>query len=74
MPLKSLDQQQFSEMQTWHDYFAQLAVDNWVQTETLCSQAEAEGYVLSDDDEQYLTQTLDSLNEYAASNGYSSAN
>ena len=68
------DQQQFSETQTWHDYFAQLAVDNWVQTETLCSQAEAEGYVLSDDDEQYLTQTLDSLNEYAASNGYSSAN
>lgn len=68
------DQQQFSETQTWHDYFAQLAVDNWVQTETLCSRAEAEGYVLSDEDEQYLTQTLDSLNEYAASNGYSSAN
>lgn len=64
------DQQSYSETETWHDYFVEMAASNWMQTELICSLAEQEGYQLTEADEEYMTQTMESLKEYAEENGY----
>lgn len=67
------DQQSYSETETWNDYFVSMAASNWMQTELLCAQAEQEGYQFTETDEQYMTQSMESLNQYAEENGYGTA-
>lgn len=67
------DQQMATETMSWHEYLSSMALENWSQTMTLCDAAEAQGYVLSTEDEEYLTGTLSSLESYAAQAGYADA-
>lgn len=67
------DQQSYSETETWNDYFVAMAASNWMQTELLCSMAEQEDYQFTEADEEYMTQTMESLNQYAEENGYGTA-
>ena len=61
------------EEMTWHDYLLSTAKTNLSTTVTLANAARAEGMTLSDENKQELDDTMASLKEYAASNGYSSA-
>lgn len=67
------DQQMATGTMSWHEYLSSMALDTWMQTMTLCDEAEARGYVLSDEDEEYLTGTMSSLESYAAQAGYADA-
>lgn len=64
------DQQYATETQTWHDYLSTMALSTWMQTMTLCDEAEKNGYVLDDADQAYLDDSMDSLAAYAQQAGH----
>ena len=67
------DQQWASEEETWHQYLSSMAVYTWQQTILLCREAEANGFALSAEDEEYLETSIGQLDSYAADSGYASA-
>ena len=64
------DQQMATDTMTWHDYLSNIALENWMQTKTLCDEAEKNGYVLSDADQAYLDDSMASLATYAEKAGH----
>jgi parvulin-like peptidyl-prolyl isomerase len=59
-----------TDTMTWHDYLSNIALENWMQTKTLCDEAEKNGYVLSDADQAYLDDSMASLATYAEKAGH----
>ena len=70
---KPFDQQPFDETQTWHEYLSSMAVYTWHQTKLLCQDAQANGFTLGAEDEEYLRTNIDQLDTYAVDNGYADA-
>ena len=64
------DQQMATDAMTWHDYLSTMALENWKQTMTLCDEAQKNGYVLADDDQAYLDDSMESLKSYSQMAGY----
>ena len=67
------DQQLATDSQTWHEYLSTMALENWKQTTMLCDEAQKNGYVLSDEDQAYLDDSMASLTSYAEKAGYDKA-
>ena len=67
------DRQSAAADQTWNDYFAQMAVDTWYQTETLKRAALAENHTLAPEEQDYLGNARTMLDAYAATSGYADA-
>ena len=68
------DQQLATDNMTWHEYLSSMALENWKQTVLLCDEAEKNGFVLSDEDQAYLDESMGSLSSYAAQAGYDDPN
>lgn len=66
------DQQQMDDAHNWNQYLGSMSIYTWQQTELLCEAAEAAGFTLTDEDENYLQGSVDSLTSYATENGYAS--
>ena len=56
---------------TWEDYFRYVAKSNMLRAYAMEKAAEEAGFTFDDDMQAELTGTMDSLNAYASSNGYS---
>ena len=70
---KALDQQFYDEENgiTWADEFVNTAKENAKSVYGIADEAAANGYTLSQDDEDYLDSQMDTLSTYAALYGYS---
>ncbi len=64
------DQQMASQTQTWHQYLAEMAVEAWHQTDMLYNEAVNAGHRLDEAGEQYLADSREALETYAAEAGY----
>lgn len=71
-PSKPLDEQQYSEEQTWDDFFEQSALDSIQQNAMLCDAANAEGYTLTDSDKANIETTISNAKNAANERGYDS--
>ncbi len=69
---KPLKTQQYSEDQTWDDYFKEVALNNMKQCAVLNDAAAAEGYVISADAQASIDQSVAQARDEAVSNGYGS--
>ena len=70
---KPFDQQLADEETNWHQYIGKMAVECWSETQTLCAKAREEGYELKPEEQQYLDTLGTSMEAYAASNQYGTA-
>lgn len=70
---KSLSSQQYTEDQTWADYFKESAQSSMKEMTALYDDAIKNGFELSDDDKTSLQSTLDSFETGYADAGYASA-
>ncbi len=66
-----LDKQQYSEDQTWAEYFEGQAIDSLKQMTILNDMADKEGWELSSAQRQEISSHIESLKSAAASNNYS---
>ena len=66
-----LDKQQYSETQTWADYFEEEALDHMKQMTILNDMADKEGWELSSAQKQEINSQIESLKTAAANNNYS---
>ena len=75
-PELPLDEQVYDETtgQTWQDYFQSEAENSLVWAYSLYDLAKEEGLTLSEEDEQTITETMDSFRQAATDYGYSTAN
>ncbi|MBP5167205.1 MAG: peptidylprolyl isomerase [Oscillospiraceae bacterium] len=71
---RPLSEQQYSDTQTWDDYFRESAVDNLVQVAALWDKGHAEGYPESDDFKLAADSAVDSLRTASSEAGYRSFN
>ena len=58
------DQQTLDGIQSWHQYFSEMAVDTWMQTMRLCDEADKAGFALSDAELEYLSASVDAIDNY----------
>ncbi len=68
---KPLDEQQYSETQTWESFFEEQAFDQLKQLTVLNDMADAEGWELTADQKYEIDSQIDALKSAAASNNYS---
>ena len=71
---KPLNQQQYSDTQTWADFFMDSALTNARNTYAVYDEAIAKGYTLSDSDQTTIDTNMSMLQLYASMRGYSSVN
>jgi hypothetical protein len=71
---KPLSEQQYSDTQTWDDYFRESAVDNLVQIAALWDKGHAEGYPESDDFKAAADHAVDSMRAAATEAGFKNFN
>lgn len=64
-----LDQQQYSEDQTWADYIYAQTLDNMKQITALCDDAAANGYTLSDEQRAEIDGQVANIGYYASTYG-----
>lgn len=69
-PSTALDKQQYSETQTWDDYFEEAALLNMQQSAMLYDAAVAEGYTLTDEEKATIDTTLSTAKTTAAEMGF----
>ncbi|MCD8240401.1 MAG: peptidyl-prolyl cis-trans isomerase [Oscillospiraceae bacterium] len=62
----ALDEQQYSETQTWADYLLEETLSNMQQITALYDAAIANGYTLTEDDEATVADQLSSIELYAS--------
>lgn len=67
-----LDEQEYSEGYSWHDYFIDEAIDDMTEIQILNEMAEADGFELSDEDTDEYEEELEEIQTYWSENGYSS--
>lgn len=73
-PNKPLDEQQYSDEQTWADYVWELAQKSMVQITALYDAAKANGYQLPAEEVANIDAQLAALDTYAVQYGYDNAN
>ena len=64
----ALNQQQYSETQTWADYLLERTIENMKQVTALYEQATANGYVLTEEDRSNIDAQMASMEQAAAQN------
>jgi hypothetical protein len=69
---KPLKAQQYSEDQTWDDFFKEAALNNMKQCAALNDAAKAEGYTISADAKASIDASIQQARDEAVSNGYGS--
>ncbi len=69
---KSLADQDYSEDQTWREYFLDQALANMKQVQALCDAGEAEGFELPEEYQTQYDEAVSSLETSWQTNGYSS--
>ena len=69
-PSRPLDEQQYTNDQTWAEYLNEATVANMKQITALYDEAVKNGYVLSEDDKAAIESNISTLSIYAANNGY----
>lgn len=67
----ALSKQQYSEEQTWAEYFTQLAIDSIQQVKALSQEARANGRELSDEGRLAVENAITSFKSYASQNSMS---
>ena len=67
-----LDEQEYADGQTWHDYFLESAVDTLTQVQMLNEAAEAAGFVLSDEERTEYDESVAEFETAWEDYGYSS--
>jgi hypothetical protein len=65
-----LDQQSYSDTQTWEDYFMESACSSIIQIEALKAEAEAAGFTMPEDYQEEFDSTIDSMADYALQSGF----
>ena len=70
-PSKPLDEQQYSESQTWDEYIEEVALDAIVESAKLYDAAMAEGYTLSAEEKASIEATISDAKASANQIGYS---
>ncbi len=73
-PNKALDQQKYSDTQTWADYFKELALSNLQQTAILLDGAKSVSLKLSDDTKKEIETVIDGYKKTYKSSGFASLN
>lgn len=73
-PTKPLSSQQYGEDETWADYFLDSAVTSMTEITALCTEAEKEGFKLSEEQLAKLDAELATLKDTAAAANYNSVN
>lgn len=73
-PSQPLDSQQYSEDQTWADYFRENAIETMRETQLLCDEAEKAGFTLPAEDKESLDAAISGFSTTAAEGGYSNVN
>jgi len=68
---KGLDEQNYSEDQTWAEYFEETALNSMKEAAALYDEAQKEGFTLSDEQKDELEATKTNMKTYAALYGYS---
>ncbi len=68
------DQQTLDGVQSWHEYFSEIAVNTWMQTMQLCDEANKAGFTLSDDQIAQLNASVDSIDNYLQEGVHDSRN
>lgn len=68
---KPLSQQDFSDEQTWDDYFKERAISSIKETEALYQAAVADGMTLSEESVAEIDEAFDSFTQYATANNLS---
>ena len=58
------DQQSLDGVQTWHEYFSEMAVQTWMQTMQLCDEAAKNDYALIDSELEYLDSSIAAIDNY----------
>ena len=69
-PNTPLDEQQYSDTQTWADYLYDQTLDNMKQVTILCDEAERNGFALPEEAAQSVESNIAQLQMYALSGGY----
>ncbi len=69
---KSLADQDYSEDQTWREYFLEQALANMKQVQALCDAGEAAGFELPEEYQTQYDEAISSLETSWQTNGYSS--
>lgn len=72
-PSTSLFDQEFSDTQSWGDYFVEEAIESWKFAVALCDIAKENNFVLPDDISEMLTTIDTTLEESAVAQGFASA-
>lgn len=67
---KPLDEQSYSDSQTWQDYFVDSACTSLTQTEALKAQAQAEDFEMSEQYQSDYDSTVDAMADYAVQTGF----
>ncbi len=67
---KPLDQQKYSDTQTWADYFKETAINNLQQIAILSSAANSANYKLPDEAKNTVNSTIDGYKQTYKNNGY----
>ncbi len=68
---KSLDEQQYSETQTWRDYLTQEAVSTMERCLVLCESAKKVNFELTEDDKKDIENEIQTIKYAAEENGMS---
>lgn len=68
----ALDQQMYSEDQTWADYMMEMTQDNMKQVTALCEEAQRNGFSLSQEALDDIETEISSLSDSAKQYGYNS--
>lgn len=71
---KPLDQQKYSETQTWADYFRETSLSSLQQTAILLDGAKSANLKLSDDTKKEIDTIIDGYKKTYKNNGYASLN
>jgi len=69
-----LNEQQYSEEQTWADFIYETALDNMTQITVLYNEAKKNGYQLSAEELADIDATMETMGTYATSYGYDNLN
>lgn len=67
-----LENQMFDDVNTWADYMLECAIATMVQTQSLCAEAEKNGFEMPEADREDLEATFASLQSYADQYEYES--
>lgn len=72
-PTARLDTQAYTEEQSWDQFFMEMAVKTYQTCAAAANEARKEGYVLGEEDQEYLDNLSETIGDLAEQYGYASA-